>query len=67
VNRDKIENLQDQILILERLEKLTSIVEKVWAEKHAQHGQMTHRWPNLLTLIEDCQHPDCKEMREALE
>jgi len=62
MSRDNLkEEIQDHIRILEKLEELTRIVEKRLAECHSHHGHM------LKVRIEDCEHPDCKEMREALE
>jgi len=64
VNRDKIdENLHDkleQIRILEKLEKLVKLVEKALAACHSRHNV-------AMIGVEECGHPDCKEMREALE
>jgi len=57
VNRGKTES----DLYNEKVERLVRVVEKIRREFHATHGHL------MKVRIENCEHPDCKEMREALE
>jgi len=61
-----------------KLEQLRKIVEKALAERHESHAllQQVRHLDTLDQLVilsrvrveaYQCQHPDCKEMREALE